>query len=289
MGLRAKFNLVLILMFLVGLGISGYVSYSLLQKNARAEIVRNAELMLATAKSIRNYTVSQIRPLLADQLTQTFHPQTVPAYAATEAIQDLRTKYPHYSYKEATLNPTNPRDLAEGWEIEVIDKFRKSDELTNIVGERYTADGRILYIANPIKISNPACLACHSEPSAAPASMLKLYGRINGFGWEYNEIVGAQIVSVPMTLPIQNANEAFLTFMISLFSIFLLVFVTLNLMLNRLIIAPIVKMSESADKVSVGDFSVPELHSEGKDEISLLSTSFNRMRRSLEKALKMIS
>ena len=289
MGLRAKFNLVLILMFLVGLGISGYVSYSLLQKNARAEVIRNAELMLATAMSIRSYTVNQVRPLLADQLTQVFHPQTVPAYAATETIQDLRTKYPHYAYKEATLNPTNPRDLAEGWEIEVIDKFRKSDELTNVVGERYTADGRILYIANPIKISNPACLACHSEPSAAPASMLKLYGRINGFGWEYNEIVGAQIVSVPMTLPIQNANQAFLTFMISLFSIFFLVFVTLNLMLNRLIITPIVKMSESADKVSVGDFSVPELHSEGKDEISLLSTSFNRMRRSLEKALKMIS
>jgi hypothetical protein len=39
-----------------------------------------------------------------------FLPQTVPAYAATETLAQLRKKYPNYDYKEATLNPTNPRD-----------------------------------------------------------------------------------------------------------------------------------------------------------------------------------
>jgi protein-histidine pros-kinase len=33
---------------------------------------------------------------------------------------------------------------------------------------------------------------------------------------------------------------------------------------------------------------VPEFPSRGKDEISVLGTSFNRMRRSLQKALKLI-
>ena len=32
--------------------------------------------------------------------------------------------------------------------------------------------------------------------------MLDLYGIANGFGWKMNEIIGAQIVSVPMTVPI---------------------------------------------------------------------------------------
>jgi methyl-accepting chemotaxis protein len=150
-----------------------------------------------------------------------------------------------------------------------------------------TATGPMLYIARPIQIKDPACLACHSVPAAAPASMIKLYGESNGFGWKHQEIVGAQVVSVPMTLPIKNANNAFMTFMGSLAAIFVVTFVVLNIMLSVMIIRPIARMSASADKISQGDFNVPEF-GKGSDEISVLGTSFNRMRRSLQKALKLI-
>ena len=42
MGLRLKFNIVLIIVFLLGLGVTGYVSYDLLQRNARDEVLRSA-------------------------------------------------------------------------------------------------------------------------------------------------------------------------------------------------------------------------------------------------------
>ena len=42
MGLRLKFNLVLLLVFVLGLGVTGYVSYELLHRNARDEVLRNA-------------------------------------------------------------------------------------------------------------------------------------------------------------------------------------------------------------------------------------------------------
>jgi protein-histidine pros-kinase len=32
--------------------------------------------------------------------------------------------------------------------------------------------------------------------------MIAIYGTNNGFGWKENEIVGAQIVSVPMSVPL---------------------------------------------------------------------------------------
>ena len=118
--------------------------------------------------------------------------------------------------------------------------------------------------------------------------MLKLYGAANGFGWKPNEIVGAQIVSVPMEVPIRNADRAFVTFMWSLAGVFLAVFVVLNLMLSWMIVRPIRRMSEAADKVSTGDFALPELPAAGRDEISVLAASFNRMRRSLQKAMQMI-
>jgi len=288
MGLRLKFNLILFLVFLMGFGVTGWISNELLQRNARDEIVRNAGLMMEAALAIRGYTVSQIRPHLEMQLMRVFLPQSVPAYAATETINELRKKHPDYSYKEATLNPTNPRNRATDWEADIVQTFRNNPDRKELMGERDTPTGRSLYIARPIQVKNPACLACHSIPSAAPKSMLKLYGEANGFGWKQNEVVGAQVVSVPMSLPIENANRAFHTFMMLLAAVFAAVFFVLNLMLSWMIVRPIHRMSRAADRVSTGDFEIEEFSERGKDEIAILGASFNRMRRSLQKAMQMI-
>ena len=208
--------------------------------------------------------------------------------AATETFGTLRKKYPDYSYKEATLNPTNPRNRAVEWETDVVNAFRDQTDLKEFSGERLTPTGPMLYLARPIQIKDPACLACHSVPAAAPPSMIKLYGENNGFGWKHQEIVGAQMVSVPMALPIKNADDAFNVFMGSLAAIFAVTFIVLNVMLSLMILRPITRMSAAADKISTGDFNVPEFGGGGKDEIGRLGTSFNRMRRSLAKALKLI-
>ena len=289
MGLRLKFNIVLFLVFAAGMGVSAYVSHKLLQDNAKEEVLRNAGLMMEAALSIRGYTVTQVKPHLEAQLAENFLPQTVPAYAATETFNTLRKKYPDYSYKEATLNPTNPRDKAVEWEADVVNAFRNAGAtLPEVTGMRDTPVGPMLYLARPLQIKDPACLVCHSVPANAPASMIKLYGENNGFGWKHQEIIGAQVVSVPMSLPIKNANKAFVTFIGSLAAIFVVTFIVLNVMLSVMIIRPISRMSAAADQVSTGDFDVPEFKTKGKDEIHALGTSFNRMRRSLQKALKLI-
>ena len=288
MGLRLKFNMVLVVVFGAGIAVSGWVSHELLQRNAKDEVLRNAGLMMEAALAIRGYTVSQVKPRIEHHLAEEFMPQSVPAYAAAETFKTLRKKYPDFSYKEATLNPTNPSNRTVEWESDIVNSFRNSGVATGeINGERDTPSGRMLYIARPIQIKDPACLACHSVPSAAPASMIKLYGESNGFGWKHMEIIGAQVVSVPMSLPIHNANEAFKVFMASLGAIFVVTFIVLNVMLSLMIIRPISRMSSSADKISTGDFDVPEFQA-GKDEIGVLGRSFNRMRRSLQKAMKLI-
>lgn len=259
MGLRLKFNLVLVVVFLAGFAAAGYITRQLLQDNAREEVLRNARLMMDTALSVRSYTVEQIKPHLDKQLEEVFLPQSVPAYAATETLNQLQKKYRDYGYKEATLNPTNPRNRATDWEADLVQQFRQNAETMELVSERNGGTGRQLYIAKPIQISNAACLQCHSVPGNAPASMIKVYGDNNGFGWKHNEIIGAQVVTVPMDIPIHNADRAFRTFMLSLAGVFAVVFVVLNVMLSWLIVRPIRRMSQSADKVSTGDFDVPEL------------------------------
>lgn len=288
MGLRLKFNLVLLIVFLCGLGVAAWISRDLLVRNAREEVARNAGLMMETALAIRGYTINQVRPHLELQLMRAFLPQSVPAFAATETLNELRKNHPDYLYKEATLNPTNPRNRAADWEIDLVQEFRNRPDLKELVGERDTATGRALFIARPIQITNPACLECHTTPDMAPATMIKLYGGANGFGWKLDEIVGAQVVSVPMSLPMQNAQRAFYTFMGSLVAVFGLVFLALNVMLSWLIVRPIAQMSRAADQVSTGNFDIPELPEAGRDEIALLGRAFNRMRRSLQKAMQMI-
>ena len=287
MGLRLKFNLVLITVFLVGLGVTGFISYELLHKNARDEVLRNAGVMMEASLSMRNYTVSQVRPNLAVDPDK-FLKQSVPAFGATEIMSLLRKKYPDYAYKEAALNPTNPRNRAVEWESDIVNAFRNTPDRGEISGVRETPTGRSLYLARPFQIKDPNCLACHTNAEMAPAAMVKIYGPSNGFGWQLNEVIGAQIVSVPMDLPIRNANHAFVTFMSSLTVVFAVLFVILNAMLSAMIVQPITQLSEAADHISKGRLDAAEFPNKGRDEVSQLGQAFNRMRRSLEKAISLI-
>ena len=288
MGLRLKFNLVLILVFALGLGASGYTSRRILEANAEDEVARNADLMMGAALAVRGYTSKQVKPQLELQLMRVFLPQAIPAYAATEMFNTLRQQYPEYSYKEATLNPTNPRDRAVEWEADIVNQFRNDSSRTEIRGQRDTPTGRALYLAKPLTIKDPGCIPCHDTPDVAPKSMVAHYGPANGFGWKLGETVGAQIISVPMSVPLAKADQAFKTFMTSLVGVFLLAFIVLNVVLSFLVIRPIVRMSKAADEVSTGNFDVPEFSVHSRDEIGVLATSFNRLRRSLEKAMKLL-
>jgi protein-histidine pros-kinase len=288
MKLIVKFNLVFVAVFLLGLGIAAYVADALLQQNAREEMQHSARLIMEAALATRSYTSSQVGPLLQTQMKYGFLPQSVPAYSAAEVFNGLRKKFPEYAYKEATLNPTNPRNRAVDWETDVVNQFRNNAESSEIIGERDTPAGRLLYIARPIQIRDAACLACHSTVDAAPKTLIDRYGPANGFGWKMNEIIGAQVVSVPTEVPTQRARTAFRTFMLSLAGVFLFVGIVLNAMLLSMVINPVSRLAKLADQVSTGNMEVPDFHMRSRDEIGTLADSFNRMKKSVAQAMKML-
>jgi HAMP domain-containing protein len=288
MRLLLKFNLVFILIFMLGLAAAGYVSWTLLERNARDEITQNARLLMDTALAARAYTSQQVNPLLETQMKYTFLPQSVPAYSATEVFNDLRKKHSEYGYKEAVLNPTNPRNRAVDWETDLITQFRTNKDAMELAGDRETPNGRSYYVARPIRITNAACLRCHSTVDAAPKTMLERYGPANGFGWVLNDVVGAQIISVPTQVPLERAQKAFTVFMGSIAGVFIAIGVVLNLMLWAMVIRPIGKLSQFADRVSLGELEIPEFKRQSKDEIGILSRSIARMRTSMVQAMKML-
>lgn len=292
MRLLLKFNLIFLIVFVAGVLGAGKVSHDLLQRNAKQEVLDHARLTMEKASAIRSYTQDQIRPLLETQMKYTFLPQTVPAYSATEVLATLSKTFPEYTYKEATLNPTNPRDRAVDWEADIVNRFRSggagNGNPQEYVGERESGTGRALYIARPLRITNGACLACHSTVEAAPRTLIDKYGPANGFGWQMNEVIGAQVVSVPMSVPLARADQAFKVFMVSLVGIFVAIGIVLNLMLYLLVIRPVTKLSKLANRVSLGELDAPPFPVRGRDEIGTLAQSFTRMRNSLDQAMKML-
>jgi protein-histidine pros-kinase len=213
----------------------------------------------------------------------------VPFFASQATFKYLQAHYPDFSCREPALNPTNLADRATDWEADYINAFRNKPGLTELMGERDTPTGKVLSLARPIAVQSPDCLACHSTPARAPAAMLATYGSTNGFGWHLHEVVGAQVVSVPMALPLQQAHQEFMTFMAILLVVFLVILAILNVLLHYMVIRPVVKVARIANAVSLGEVDVEEYEKPGNDEISVLSVAFNRMRRSLDSALALVA
>ena len=288
MKLLFKFNLAFLLVFALGLGAAAYLARNMLQQGAHDEVVDQARLIMESAAAVSTYTATQIQPLLQTQMKYTFLPQSVPAYSSTEMVNALRNQHPEYSYKPAMLNPTNPRDRAQAWEEDVIQKFRQSTDTTEFIGQRSTPTGLVTYIARPITIGNAACLRCHSTVEAAPKPLVEKYGPANGFGWTLNEVLGAQVVSVPMSVPLARADRAFNVVMALLVGVFLMIGLALNLMLWKLVIRPVSRLSELSDRVSLGELDAPEFDVKSRDEIGSLAESFTRMRKSMVHAMRML-
>ncbi|SEN08173.1 protein-histidine pros-kinase [Duganella sp. CF517] len=286
--LAVKFNLVFLAVAVVGFAASSVVTNALLIDNAREETLQNARLLMQASAAAGKYTSAHVVPLLENRLKFEFLPEAVPTFAAIEHLNELLKAYPDYSYKQATLNPTNPRNRASDWEQPLVNQLRAEPGVSELVGERATPGGRALYIAKPITISNAACLACHSTPEAAPKTMTDIYGPTNGFGWKLNETVGAQIVSVPMTVPLERATTLLHTYMWSLLGIFAFLFVALNLTVHLFVTRRVSRLSRIADEVSLGRFDAAAFDIRDGDELAQLAQSFDRMRTSLASAMKML-
>jgi HAMP domain-containing protein len=85
-----------------------------------------------------------------------------------------------------------------------------------------------------------------------------------------------------------RAQKSFLYFLGGLALVFLITMVALNVLLRLVVVRPAREIAHMADEVSLGKADVPEYAPRGKDEIASLAESFNRMRRSLANAMKLL-
>ncbi len=288
--LGTKFTLILLFVFVAGVLIGGLVLWQVLQRNAQAEVTTRGLILIETMNAVRRYTSNNVNPQLADDLTiePEFIAETVPGYSAREVFENFRKSegYESFLYKEATLNPTNLRDKADAFETNLVEQMRQTANPDEISGYRRMAGEDVFFIARPLKIASEDCLVCHSTPEAAPASLITTYGSDNGFGWQLNEIVAAQIIYVPAGEVFSTALSSFGIVMAIYVLIFGLVILSINYLLRRYVISPVGVVGGVAQKISTDQVESTDIESteliqvtHRADELGYLAKVFQTMAR----------
>ncbi|MBD2680583.1 MULTISPECIES: DUF3365 domain-containing protein [Nostoc] len=290
--ISAKFNLLLILVFIVSILGSGIALSSVLQGRAQNEVTSQAQILIQMVNAVRNYTQIRIDPLLAPRLetNPTFMPEIVPTFSSKEVFENFRKKpeYKNFFHKDATLNPTNLADKADTFETELVQRFRNEPNTLEITGFRDLPEGEVFYIAQPLKITQQQCLRCHSTPDQAPKSQLATYGSENGFGWKLNDIVSAQVISVPSEEIFANAKRTWILIMGLLITIFAIIIFLINFLIKKAVIQRIKRIEKIAQRVSTGDMTA-DFEEISNDEIGGLAEAFNRMKSSLRIAMDILN
>jgi Protein of unknown function (DUF3365) len=283
-----KFNLILVGTLATALVVVGMVAQRQLEEVARSEALNTARIMMSTATATGAYTSAHVGTLLENQMRYTFLPESVGQYAATEVFEELRKLHPEYGYREAVLNPMNPRDRVTEWEAEIVSRLRADPGQAEIIGQRGTATEEKLYLARRIVVTSPTCLQCHGSPEAAPKTLVAKYGSANGYGWQLNETVGAQIVTLPARAHLERARAALWPIVAVVGAAFVVLGAALNAVLVLFLLRPLTRLAVTAEQASMGAEGVPEFVFAGNDQIATLSRAFARMRTSLQKAITMI-
>ncbi len=258
-----KLTAFLLLAFLVSIALSGYFLSRVTHQKAESEIETRAEMLTNMMNAVRGYTSKQVTPKLAAELfTQPqFIPETVPAFSARTVFDTFRQdpQFAEYRYKEATLNPTSPKDQADAFESGLVAQFRADPTLKVLSGFRQDQGRTLFYTARPLSVTQASCLQCHSTPDAAPKSLIATYGRDHGFGWKLGEIVAAQTIYVPSDEVFAQSRQYLLWAMGIFFGVFAFGTLLLSWQIRRTVVRPIQTLSHAAHAVGEGEATAAQL------------------------------
>ena len=248
-----RFTILLIIVFSIGTITSAVALTNVLETKTKQEIVMRAEMLTQSMNAVRDYTSQNIEPLLKDRLNTSpqFIREMIPPFAAKSVFEIMhdRPEYRDFVYKEATLNPTNPQDLADDFEARMVRQFRAQTSLDKLSGYRTVNGKTLFYIARPLAVNNKSCLICHSTLAAAPKSQVAMYGSDEGgYNWKLNEIVSAQTVYVPAGELVIQARTWFALVMGIFVAIFAVTTSSINVLLQNTVIRPIKQLTEIAQQ-----------------------------------------
>ena len=146
LALKQKFNLLLILIFLLGTLFSSFALSQVFHKHAEYKLTDKGKILMQMIEEFRNYTNNNFLSLYQESMykDEDFRVSFIPAYAAKKVFADFKEMpdLQDYKYKEATRKPTNLDHKANLFEEELIEKFTVRNVKPK-VSVKYIEDGEL--------------------------------------------------------------------------------------------------------------------------------------------------
>ncbi len=280
-----RFNLALVAIYFVTLGLIAPAVYYATRHQVYEQADHELRLLVDVVRSIQGYVATDLRPHFMKE--GIFYSPAISGIVATARIAgQLRQRQPQYYIKTPSDNPLNPANTANALEASLLKRYRQG-RVSGEVTEEGLIQGRSYLVAAAPKMSKKGCLRCHGDPAKAPADVVQGYGTKSGYDYKVGDVVGVSVVGVPLADVNGLALQRSLTVMAAVTILFALVFTIVNTMVRRLILSPLVDITETARAVSEGHVDRRVTVGTGRrDEIADLAHSFEMLRRSLVTAMK---
>jgi methyl-accepting chemotaxis protein len=202
----------------------------------------------------------------------------VPVVAAWRVAEMYADKN-DMKFRTPSLTPRNPKNQPDDFERRALEMFQKDPAMKEF-SERESTNGKeVMRYAQPVRLTQD-CLVCHGSP----------LGQMGPFGYakegmKVGELRGAFSVTASTESLISTANSnSIAVFSLSLLTL-LLSAGTIFLAIRKLVIRPLKKSVEFANRIANGDLSASDLTVESEDEIGESTVALNTMKTSLRRLL----
>lgn len=244
------------------------------------ETYEKTEILYSYINATVEYVKDELRPKMIHVLPKDeFIQEAMSTTFITRGItKRFVKKFPEYNYRRVAIDPRNSLNMANDLEKEFINRFSMNPKEAKEWKGLTKIDGRRYFVHQKPVIMEAQCLLCHGDPSYAPKSLVKIYGKDHGFYRNIGNIAGVESVTIPM-------DETFYQITRMAFSIFLLglagmaaTFFTVNYFHYLVLVKPLKKVSSFFKSVVSGERGLDaKFEVKGEDEISEVVTSFNQM------------
>lgn len=247
-----------------------------------AEAMTKSEVILQEVEAIRSYVKEELRP----KMNELYGPDTFiieamsTTYISTTIMEKFARSMPNYIYRRVSLNPHNPRNLADSFEEEMFDWFEEDPQRSFWQGVVKKGDEAFFVSMVPDYLDTP-CLPCHSKVEDAPQSLIERYGAKGGFRFQAGDLAGIDSVAIPVSASLREAWQgSVVIFVITLGGSLILLWL-LNLLFQHLVVERLgVMLSLVMEKKREGSAAGPG------DELDLLHASLGSLRSYVRSARK---
>ena len=231
--------------FVVGLSVImavlGIFFAVIISMNLRHQLITDTEhkatLVLTQAEAIQAYVRQVLRPSMYEHLPpDSFLLEAMStSYVTRRIMSDLNAQGDPFRYRRVAQGARNPDYEADPFERALMDRFAKDSELAR-VAELTDRDGEEVYVAaRPVRF-DASCLHCHGDPAGAPKALIDRYGDTRGFWRHDGELVGLDLVTMPITGPMGQIKGATIGYL-ALFALGLAVFyLSIQVFFDRLVV-----------------------------------------------------